>query len=354
MKRTIRVAINGAGRIGRAVLRAFFENRSRFAGIDLVAMNDPHDPEVLCHLLRYDTVHGKAPFAVSYSADQGTLTCGDHTMALLASRDIRTLPWKDLGVDIVLECTGRFKSLRDNQVHLEAGAKQVIISAPGASDVETTMVIGANEETILSDTDILSIGSCSTNALAPILSVLQDHNSIQSGFMTSVHAYTKDQSLVDAHHKDLRRARAAACSIIPTKTGAAKAIGKVIPALQGKLDGYALRVPTANVSVLDINVLLERPCDAGQVRSWLTAAASQDKLGVIAVTNEPLVSCDFNHHPASSVVDLLQVQVVGSMVKLVVWYDNEWGFANRMLDAVQILHAGVKTARMSEQKEGIC
>ena len=349
MSQKVKVAINGAGRIGRAVLRAFFEYADRYQDLELVAINDPHDAEVLCHLLRYDSVHGKAPFSVSTSP--GHLHCGDHTLALVQTRDLCALPWAELAVDVVLECTGRFKSYQDNQAHLDAGAKQVILSAPGAEDVETTMVLGANEEAIDPNCPILSVGSCSTNALAPVLRVIQEQNAIKSGFVTTVHAYTKDQSLVDAHHKDLRRARAAACSIIPTKTGAAKAIGKVLPVLAGKLDGYALRVPTANVSVLDISLSLSRTTTGVEVNTWLTGAAKRDRLGYMAVTEEPLVSCDFNHHPASCVVDLLQTQVVDDMLKLVAWYDNEWGFANRMLDAVN--HLKVCKEKRQQKEEAV-
>ncbi len=345
MSQKIRVVINGAGRIGRAVLRAFFDYPERYRDMTLVAINDPHDAEVLCHLLRYDSVHGKASFPITTSP--GKLHCGDHTMDLVQTREIAALPWAALDVDVVLECTGRFKSRQDNQAHLDAGAKRVILSAPGAEDVTTTMVLGANEHDVDQQDAILSIGSCSTNALAPVLRVIQEHNAIASGFVTTVHAYTKDQSLVDSHHKDLRRARAAACSIIPTKTGAAKAIGKVLPVLAGKLDGYALRVPTANVSVLDISLSLSCATTGGEVNTWLTEAAKRDKLGFMAVTDEPLVSCDFNHHPASCVVDLLQTQIVGDMLKLVVWYDNEWGFANRMLDAVNHL----ASYKVNEQKQ---
>ena len=348
----IRVAINGAGRIGRAVFRAFFEYPERFQKIELVGLNDPHEREVLLHLLKYDTVHGKFPFSLSL-VDQGL--CVDKKLVpLFQTREISELPWAKLDVDVVLECTGRFKSQVAVKPHLDAGAKRVIISAPGADDVDTTMVLGANEMDVDQSAEVVSIGSCSTNALAPVLRVIQDKIAIESGFVTTVHAYTKDQSLVDSHHKDLRRARAAACSIIPTKTGAAKAIGKVLPALQGKLDGYALRVPTANVSVLDISLVLNKPCSRQDLITWLTFAAHQDKLDILAVTDEPLVSCDFNHHQASCVVDLLQVQVIGNMVKLVVWYDNEWGFANRMLDAVSLLNVSTDIKISEKEKEYTC
>lgn len=354
MQEKIRIAINGAGRIGRAVFRAFFEYAERFSEIELVALNDPHDSEVLLHLLKYDSVHGKAPFDITLT-DQSL--CVDSTkVKLFNTRDIQELPWAALSVDVVLECTGRFKSASSVQPHLSAGAKRIIISAPGADDVKETLVFGANQDQVDLSASIVSIGSCSTNALAPVLHVLNQHNTILQGFVTSVHAYTKDQSLVDSHHKDLRRARAAGCSIIPTKTGAAKAIGKVLPALQGKLDGYALRVPTANVSVLDISLVMQDMVSEEDVKSWLTFASRQDKLNILAVTNEHLVSCDFNHSQASCVVDLPQLQVRGNMIKLVVWYDNEWGFANRMLDTVTFLHGRScfsKTDSM-QHKETVC
>lgn len=331
----MRIAISGAGRIGRAVYRAYYENRSQFPHLQLVAMNDPHDFATLAHLLRYDSVHGRAPFEIVLDEKQQCLLVDQESVQLLASRDPAALPWSTLQVDCVLECTGHFKDAQGLNQHVQAGCQRVILSSPAKGDLDATVVLGANDADLSVDKRLISIGSCTTNALAPLLRVVQDWVAIEQCFFTTVHAYTKDQNLVDAHHSDLRRSRAAGQSIIPTKTGAAKTTALVLPELDGRISGYALRVPTANVSLLDMVLQLREPVTLAQVRARLIEAARHSS--VFGVTDEPLVSCDFNHCDYSAVVDLTQIQVTNNTVRLVAWYDNEWAYAVRMLDVAQLL-----------------
>lgn len=337
----MRFAISGAGRIGRAVFRAFYQHRKQYPHLDLVALNDPHDFNTLLHLLRYDSVHGRFPFDMTLDLDQSLLNIDGEQLQLLASRQPETLPWNKLDVDTVLECSGVFKDCQGLGRHLTAGASRVVLSAPAKKPVDATVVLGANEETYRGDERILSIGSCTTNALAPTLKLLQAFSPIENCLFTTVHAYTKDQSLVDAHHADLRRARAAAQSIIPTKTGAAKAIGMVLPELSGCIEGYALRVPTANVSLLDMVVRFKEPITRQGLESFLSNATAQS--AYVAMTDEPLVSCDFNQHPASAVIDMQQTQVTGQYTaRIVAWYDNEWAYSCRMLDMAQMMAVSEK------------
>lgn len=330
------VAINGAGRVGRLALRAYFEQREKFKNLSLCAINDPHDLNTLAHLLTYDSVHGR--FHLPVEVNNNKLYVAGECVPTFACRDPAELPWKDHGVDVVLECTGRFKSYDLASKHLLSGARQVVLSCPGGKGVADTVVLGANEHVLAQVSSVYSIGSCTTNALAPVLAVVDRAYGIEDGSMLTVHAYTNDQALVDNHHSDLRRARAAACSIIPTKTGAAKAVAAVLPQLKDKLMGYALRVPTANVSVVDCNVRLTRSVTLAQVKTLFTEAVRADAFGVLALSDVPLVSCDFNHHTASAIVDLTLLEVVGNTLRLVIWYDNEWGYANRLWDVVALQH----------------
>jgi len=325
----LRVAINGFGRIGRLVLRSIVEFARR--DIQVVAINDLGPVETNAHLLRYDSVHGRFPGLVTVDGD--TIDVGLGKIKVTAERDPSKLPHRDLGVDIALECTGLFTSKDKASAHLVAGARRVLISAP-ADGVDKTIVFGVNHETLTADDIVVSNGSCTTNCLAPIAKVLLDTVGIERGYMTTVHAYTGDQPTLDTLHHDLYRARAAAMSMIPTSTGAAKAIGLVIPELAGKLDGAAIRVPTPNVSVVDLNIVPGRATTKDEINTALTAAASAGPLrGVLAVTDDPLVSIDLNHIAASSTAALPQTQVVdGGLVRVLSWYDNEWGFSTRMAD----------------------
>lgn len=346
----INFAISGAGRIGRAVFRAYFENPSRFAHCRLVAMNDPHDFNTLVHLLRYDSVHGSVPFDLALDNTRQALVVGDTTVQLLSSRDPQSLPWKEHSVDCVLECTGQFKDQAGLSQHLTAGAKKVLLSAPAKGQIDATIVLGVNELDLRPDHRIVSIGSCTTNALAPLLKVVKEVAPIENCFFTTVHAYTKDQALVDSHHHDLRRARAASQSIIPTKTGAAKSIGLVLPDLAGKVEGYALRVPTANVSLIDVVIHFSENIEQSQLEAHLRQSAQNSDY--LDVTDEPLVSCDFNHNPFSAVVDMSQIQVNGKTARVVAWYDNEWAYALRMLDMANQLakiSSGVQSEFVTEQ-----
>lgn len=330
---TIHVAINGYGRIGRNILRAHFE-RKIHQNIKIVAINDLGDVKINAHLTRYDTTHGKFPGEVKI-IDNNMVINGE-TIKVIAERDPRKLPWKELGIDVVLECTGLFTSKEKASAHLEAGAKKVIISAP-ATGVDATIVYGVNESSLKPTDKIISNASCTTNCLAPLAKTLHENLGIVSGLMNTVHSYTNDQSLLDIHHPDLRRARAAAHSMIPAKTGAAAAVGLVLPELNGKLDGFAIRVPTMNVSVVDFTFIAKRETTVDEVNSIL-GNASQNKLkNILEVTNEPLVSSDFNHNPASAIIDASETKVIGNLVKVLAWYDNEWGFSNRMLDVVDVL-----------------
>ncbi len=330
----VRVAINGFGRIGRLVLRSIVEHGRK--DIEVVAINDLGPVETNAHLLRYDSVHGRFPAEVKVEGDT-IVIAGYAPIKVTASRDPKDLPHKDLGVDIALECTGIFTSKDKAQAHLDAGAKRVIISAPG-DGVDKTIVYGVNHQTLTKDDLIISNASCTTNCLAPVAHVLQELCGIERGYMTTIHSYTGDQPTLDTMHKDLYRARAAAMSMIPTSTGAAKALGLVIPALAGKLDGSSIRVPTPNVSVVDLKFVPSKSVTVAQINEALEAAANGALKGVLAVTKEPLVSMDFNHNPASSTAALPQTQMIdGGLGRVLTWYDNEWGFSTRMSDTAVAL-----------------
>jgi len=326
---SIKVAINGFGRIGRNIFRAIYENYSD-SDIEIIAINDLAPPETLLHLLEFDSVHGHFNFSCDHNGNVATINGKE--VKFFQERDPKNLPWHDLGVDIVHECTGFFASKSKSQAHIDSGAKKVIISAPAGTDIDATIVYGVNHDQLSSKHKIISNASCTTNCLAPLVLPLQQNIGIESGLMTTIHAYTSDQSITDVYHSDLRRARAAGLSMIPTKTGAAAAIGLVIPELLGKLDGFAMRVPTANVSVVDLTFQAKRETTVDEVNKYINDAASSDLSGVLAINEKPLVSVDFNHNSASSIADLTQTRVIGASVKVLAWYDNEWGFANRMID----------------------
>ena len=332
---TIRVAINGYGRIGRNILRALYES-GRNRELQIVAVNDLGSPETNAHLTRYDTVHGKFKGTVAVEGDS-MMVNGDR-IKVLAQRDPAQLPWKDLGVDVVLECTGFFTSKEKASAHLKGGAKKVIISAPGGKDVDATIVYGVNHNVLKSSHTVISNASCTTNCLAPLVKPLHDKIGMVCGLMTTIHAYTNDQVLTDVYHEDLRRARSATQSQIPTKTGAASAVGLVLPELAGKLDGYAIRVPTINVSLVDLSFVAKRATTVEEVNSVLKAASEGELKGILAYNKDPLVSIDFNHDAHSSVFDSTLTKVAeGTLVKVSAWYDNEWGFSNRMLDTTVAL-----------------
>ncbi len=325
---TLRVAINGFGRIGRLVLRSIVE--SGRDDIEVVAINDLGPVETNAHLLQYDSVHGRFPAKVTTSTD--SIDCGRGAMKVSAIRDPKELPWKELGVDIAFECTGIFASKEKASAHLEAGAKRVLVSAP-ASGSDKTIVYGVNHDTLSADDLVVSNASCTTNCLSPVAWVLNDTVGIEKGYMTTIHAYTGDQPTLDTMHSDLYRARAAAMSMIPTSTGAAKAVGLVLPELQGKLDGSAIRVPTANVSVVDLVFNSAKSTSVEEINGAITEAANGKLKGILQAVEAPLVSIDFNHDPHSSSFATPQTQVVdGSLVRILTWYDNEWGFASRMSD----------------------
>ena len=332
---TIRVAINGYGRIGRNVLRAHYESGKKH-DIEIVAINDLGKPETNAHLTQYDTAHGKFNGDVKVEGDY--LVVNGDKIKVLAERDPSKLPWKDLNVDVVLECTGLFTSKEKASAHLAGGAKKVIISAPGGKDVDATIVYGVNQGVLkASDTDI-SNASCTTNCLAPLVKPLQDKIGVVNGLMTTIHAFTNDQVLTDVYHSDLRRARSATQSMIPTKTGAAAAVGLVLPELNGKLDGFAVRVPTINVSLVDLSFIAARDTTVEEVNKILKEASESKELkGILNYNDKPLVSVDFNHCPASSTFDSTLTKVSGRLVKVTSWYDNEWGFSNRMLDTTVAL-----------------
>ena len=332
---TIKVAINGFGRIGRNILRAFHES-GRKDDLQFVAINDLGDARTNAHLLRYDTAHGRFKGTVGVEGD--SLVVNNDRIRVVAERDPSKLPWKALGIDVVLECTGLFTSKAKAGAHIAAGAKKVIISAPGDKDVDRTVVFGVNHQALKGSDSVISNASCTTNCLAPLVKALDDRIGVVSGLMTPVHSYTNDQVLTDVYHSDLRRARSASMNMIPTKTGAAAAVGLVLPHLNGKLDGYAIRVPTINVSIVDLSFIAKKPTSAEEVNQALKQAAETDLKGVLEYSTEPLVSSDFNHNPASSVVDSLLTKVSGgTLVKVASWYDNEWGFSNRMLDVTAAL-----------------
>jgi len=332
---TIRVAINGYGRIGRNILRAHYEGGKK-KDLQFVAINDLGDAQANAHLTRYDTVHGKFPGTVAVDAEAMVVN-GDR-IQVCAKRNPAELPWKDLKVDAVLECTGLFTSKEKASSHLAAGAKKVVISAPGEKDVDRTIVVGVNDKTLKASDTVISNGSCTTNCLAPLVKAVDDRIGVVSGLMTTVHAYTNDQVLTDVYHKDLRRARSATHNMIPASSGAAAAIGLVLPHLNGKLDGFAFRVPTINVSIVDLSFVAKRPTTVKEVNDAARQASQTDLKGILEYNSEPLVSSDFNHNVASSVFDATLTRVSnGTLVKVCSWYDNEWGFSNRMLDATVAL-----------------
>ncbi len=324
----VRVAVNGFGRIGRNIVRAIYESGRK--DIDIVAVNDLGPVETNAHLLRYDSVHGKFPHEVTVKGD--AISIGSDTFKVTAIKDPAQLPWKDLGVDIALECTGIFASKEKASAHLTAGAKRVIVSAP-ADGADATIVYGVNHNTLSKDHMVISNASCTTNCLAPVAKVLNDAIGIDKGIMTTIHSYPGDQPTLDTMHKDLYRARAAALSMIPTSTGAAKAVGLVLPELKGKLDGFAMRVPTPNVSVVDLKFIAKKATTKEEINAAIKAAADGPLKGVLGYTNDPNVSIDFNHNPHSSVFHMDQTKVMdGTLVSILSWYDNEWGFSNRMGD----------------------
>jgi glyceraldehyde 3-phosphate dehydrogenase len=325
---SVRVAINGFGRIGRNILRAIVEADRN--DIEVVGINDLAPIETNAHLLRYDTVHGRFPANVTVKGD--TISCGNGAIKVTAIKDPATLPWKDLGVDIALECTGIFTSKDKASAHLKAGAKRVLISAP-ADGADLTVVYGVNHDMLTKDHMVVSNASCTTNCLAPVAKVLNDAVGIDKGFMTTIHSYTNDQPSLDQVHKDLYRARAAASNMIPTSTGAAKAVGLVLPELAGKLDGVSIRVPTPNVSVIDFKFVSKRATNKDEINGAVKRAAEQQLKGILGYTDEPNVSSDFNHDPRSSIFHMDQTKVMdGTLVRVMSWYDNEWGFSNRMAD----------------------
>jgi glyceraldehyde 3-phosphate dehydrogenase len=326
----INVGINGYGRIGRNVLRALYEGKLRDE-IKIVAINDLGDANTNAHLTRFDTVHGRFPGEVHVDGDSMVVN-GDR-IRVVAQRDPSKLPWGELGIDFVLECTGLFTSKAKASAHLTAGAKKVVISAPGGDDVDATIVYGVNHKVLKSSHTVISNASCTTNCLAPLAKVLHDEVGILAGVMNTVHSYTNDQVLTDVYHSDLRRARSATMSMIPTKTGAAAAVGLVLPELQGRFDGFAIRVPTINVSMVDLSFNAGRKTSVDEINAAVRKAANGDLKGILAYNDAPLVSVDFNHDPASSTYDATLTKVIqGTLVKVCAWYDNEWGFSNRMLD----------------------
>ncbi len=326
----IKVAINGYGRIGRNVVRALYES-GRTDEIQIVAINDLGDAETNAHLTQFDSAHGKFPGEVT--VDGGDLIINGDRIKVLAERDPAKLPWAELGVEVVHECTGFFTSKAKASAHLQAGAKKVIISAPGGNDVDATIVFGVNHTSLKASDTIISNASCTTNCLAPLVQPLKDSIGIEHGLMSTVHAYTNDQVLTDVYHSDLRRARSATQSMIPTKTGAAAAVGLVLPDMAGKLDGFAIRVPTINVSVVDLTFTASRETSVDEINDILTKASEGPLKGILDINAKPLVSIDFNHNPASSTYDKSLTKVInGKLVKVLSWYDNEWGFSNRMLD----------------------
>jgi len=335
----IKVGINGYGRIGRNVLRAIHE-LGREDEFDVVALNDLGDPETNAHLTRFDTAHG--PFPGTVEVDGGDIIVNGDRVKVFAERDPAKMPWGDLGVDVVYECTGLFRTLESAGKHIDGGAKKVILSAPGGAGIEKTIVYGVNHDTLSADDQIISNASCTTNCLAPLVAPLHESLGVKHGIMTTIHAYTNDQVLTDVYHKDLRRARSATMSQIPTSTGAAKAVGLVLPELNGKLDGFSMRVPTINVSAVDLTFVANRETSVDEVNQIIKKASEGSLKGVLAYNDAPLVSVDFNHNPASSTYDAGLTKVIdGTLVKVISWYDNEWGFSCRMLDTtVALVNAG--------------
>jgi len=334
---TIKVAINGFGRIGRNVFRALYESGKQDQ-FEVVAVNDLGDASTNAHLLQYDTAHGR--FSQSVTVEEDHFMVGETRVRVLAERDPSQLPWSELGVDVVMECTGLFASKEKASAHLAAGARKVIISAPGGKDVDATVVYGVNHDVLKATDTVISNASCTTNCLAPLVKPLHDHIGVLGGLMTTIHAYTNDQVLTDVYHTDLRRARSATQSMILTKTGAAAAVGLVLPELDGKLDGFAIRVPTINVSLVDLTFEAARETSVDEIHQIIRDASTSSLAGILEYNDKPLVSIDFNHNPASSIYDASMTRVVnGTTVKVCSWYDNEWGFSNRMLDTCIALMA---------------
>jgi glyceraldehyde 3-phosphate dehydrogenase len=334
---TINVAINGYGRIGRNVLRAHYEG-GQAHDLRIVAINDLGQPATNAHLTKYDTAHG--PFPGSVGVDGDCMVVDGDRIRVFAQRNPAELPWHALGVDVVLECTGLFTTKEKASAHLRGGAKKVVISAPGGVDVDATIVYGVNHGVLNGSDTVISNASCTTNCLAPLVKPLHQKIGVVNGLMTTIHAYTNDQVLTDVYHEDLRRARSATHSMIPTKTGAASAVGLVLPELNGKLDGYAIRVPTINVSIVDLSFLAARDTSVEEINKIMKEASTSGPLaGLLAYSDGPLVSVDFNHNPASSTYDATLTKVSGRLVKVSSWYDNEWGFSNRMLDTTVALMA---------------
>ena len=337
----LKVAINGYGRIGRNILRALYERNMRPGAkldIQIVAVNDLGNAKTNAHLTQYDTAHGRFPGTVSVQGEDMVVN-GDR-IRVCAKRSPAELPWKDMGVDVVLECTGLFTTKEKASAHLAAGAKKVIISAPGGKDVDATVVYGVNDKALRAAHTVISNASCTTNCLAPLVKALDDRIGVVCGLMTTVHSYTNDQVLTDVYHEDLRRARSASQNMIPTKTGAAAAVGLVLPHLNGKLDGFAIRVPTINVSIVDLTFVAKKATSVEEVNQAVKQASETDLKGVLEYNSDPLVSSDFNHNPASSIFDSTLTKVSGgTLVKASSWYDNEWGFSNRMLDVTLALMA---------------
>jgi len=332
----IKVAINGFGRIGRMVLRAHYEGGKKH-GLQFVAINDLGDAKTNAHLLQYDTAHGRFPSSVRVDGD--SILVGDERIKVVAQRDPSKLPWKELGIDIVLECTGLFNSKAKAGAHLQAGAKKVILSAPGDKDVDRTVVFGVNHQSLKASDTVISNASCTTNCLAPLVKAIDDRIGVVCGLMNTIHSFTNDQVLTDVYHSDLRRARSAVHNMVPTKTGAAAAVGLVLPHLNGKLDGYSIRVPTINVSIVDLTFVAKKPTTVEEVNKAVKQASETDLKGILEYSTEPLVSSDFNHNPASSILDAGLTRVAeGTLVKVSSWYDNEWGFSNRMLDVTVALN----------------
>jgi glyceraldehyde 3-phosphate dehydrogenase len=331
----IKIGINGYGRIGRNIVRAIHEY-GRTDEFDVVALNDLGDPETNAHLTRYDTAHG--PFDGTVEVDGGDIVVNGDRIKVFSERDPAKLPWGDLGVDVVYECTGLFRTAETAGQHIAGGAKKVIISAPGGAGVDKTIVYGVNHDILEASDQVVSNASCTTNCLAPLVKPLHDKIGLKHGIMTTIHAYTNDQVLTDVYHKDLRRARSGTMSQIPTSTGAAKAVGLVLPELNGKLDGFSMRVPTINVSAVDLTFVANRETSIEEINDILREASDGELKGILAYNDEPLVSIDFNHNPASSTYDAGLTKVIdGTCVKVISWYDNEWGFSNRMLDTTVAL-----------------
>lgn len=330
----INIAINGYGRIGRNILRALYES-DHHKNITIKAINDLGDANINAHLTQYDTVHGR--FQKNVRVEDDHLVIDNDKIKVLAERDPNNLPWGELGIDVVLECTGFFASRDKASAHLNAGAKKVIISAPAGKEVDATIVYGVNHDVLTKDMTVISNASCTTNCLAPLVKPLYEKIGVENGLMTTIHAYTNDQKLTDVYHKDLRRARSATQSMIPAKTGAAAAVGLVLPELAGKLDGFAMRVPTINVSIVDLTFQAARETSVDEVNQIIKSASESELKSVLSYNDLPLVSMDFNHNPASSIFDASLTKVIGKTVKVLSWYDNEWGFSNRMLDTTLAL-----------------